>query len=156
MQGRTLLADGDRIHIQGGLSETGEPLFWVLLFSDPEETQPTSSAPFLEYEEGTCKLFRVEGEARDRIHLRPLEDKLIRYMWARNRANHDTPVLIPVSELMRAVWDEDEGKAPHTRSELHKLISSLREKFEPDPEAPQFLINERGFGYLLNASPLPW
>ena len=153
VRGKLLLADHDRIYIRGGRSETGEPQFWKLLFRDPEGTQSTHSAPYLEYEERSGTLFKVAGGVRNQISLRLLEDKLIRYMFACNRENDDTPTLIPAEDLMQAVWEEDARH--YDLQALHKLIASLREKVEPDPQAPKFLINQRKRGYLLNTHLLP-
>ncbi len=156
IQGRALLADGDKICIQGGLSETGDPLFWELLFRDPEGTQPTPadlSSAHLEYEEDQGRLFKVKGEARERINLRPQEDKLIRLMLTRNKSNNGIPVLIPISDLKVAVWDED--ATTHGSDELHKLMFSLRQKLDATSKV-SFLVNEPKRGYLLDTHPLLW
>ena len=49
VQGKVLLTDGSRIYVQGGQTETGEPLFWKCRFHDPEGTQPGQMAPYLAY-----------------------------------------------------------------------------------------------------------
>jgi hypothetical protein len=157
VQGQALLTDGDSFYIQGGLSASSDPLDWQFLFHDPEGTQATHSTPYpahLEYDGG--RLFKVEGETRHHIALRSQEDKLIRYMLRRNQQNHDVPVLIPVSSLMRSVWDEDQERAEHEPQELHRLIFTLRHKLEANPQAPLFLVNERGLGYLLDTRPSLW
>ena len=154
VQGKSLLANHDTICILGRPPEHKQP-YWELVFHDPEETRTASSVPYLEYEEDHHQLFKVEGRVHHRVSLRKQEDSLIRYMWMCNRQNYNTPVLIPISELKRAVWEEDEEKVPHASEEVHKLIASLRAKIELNPKRPQFLLNERGLGYLLHTHPLP-
>ncbi|HEU5379059.1 MAG TPA: winged helix-turn-helix domain-containing protein [Ktedonobacteraceae bacterium] len=152
VQGRVLLTDGSQIYIQGKRTENGDPLFWKCRFRDPEGTQPGRVAPYLAYEWRSHKLFRVVGGVSDMIHLSPREDRLFQYLWARNEEHH-APFLVSVPDLMRAVWGEE---APtHNLQELHKLVSSLHEKIEINPDKPRFLLNDPGKGYMLDAFPLP-
>ncbi|MGH2507295.1 MAG: winged helix-turn-helix domain-containing protein [Ktedonobacteraceae bacterium] len=152
VQNNVLLTDGNRIYIQGRRTATGSPVFWICQFRDPEGTQPGQVAPYLAYEWRNHKLFRVVGGVSDAIRLSPHEDQLFQCLWACNEEHH-TPSLVPVAELMYAVWEKE---APtHSSQELHKLVSSLRKKIELDPGKPQFLRNEQGKGYILDAFPLP-
>jgi DNA-binding winged helix-turn-helix (wHTH) protein len=152
VQSTVPLTDGNRIYIQGKLTETGEPLFWKCRFRDPQGTQPGQVAPYLAYEWRSHKLFRVVGGVSEVVHLPPREDRLMQCLWARNEENH-SPSVVAVSELMQAVWGEEASS--HSSSELHKLVSFIREKIELDPEKPRFLQNDRGKGYFLDAFPLP-
>jgi two-component system KDP operon response regulator KdpE len=34
---------------------------------------------------------------------------------------------------------------------LHVFVNQLRQKIEPDPHNPRYILTERGFGYRLNA-----
>ncbi|HEY1353647.1 MAG TPA: winged helix-turn-helix domain-containing protein [Ktedonobacteraceae bacterium] len=153
VQDQLPLADGNQIYIQGGLSETGAPLFWKCLFRDPDGTQPGRAAPYLEYQESSSMLFKVTGEVREHIRLSPREDKLMRYMFKRNQEHHPAPALICVEDLKQAVWGE-QGHL-YDGQPLHKLVASIRDKIEVDPDLPQFLRNEHGRGYLLSPHLLP-
>jgi hypothetical protein len=48
-------------------------------------------------------------------------------------------------EIKWAVWQSNEP----TNSALQKIVERIREKIEPDPENPRYLIAVRGKGYLL-------
>ncbi|WP_169794265.1 winged helix-turn-helix domain-containing protein [Alicyclobacillus shizuokensis] len=54
----------------------------------------------------------------------------------------------PVSsdEIIHYAWN-----AKVEKSELHKQINRIREKLEPNPRKPQYLLTVRGFGYLLHS-----
>ncbi len=47
--GRALLQEGDSIRILGKLTETGEPCYWDLTFSDPLWTQPARRVQHIAY-----------------------------------------------------------------------------------------------------------
>jgi len=53
-------------------------------------------------------------------------------------------------EIKRAVW---ENNSP-TNSALQKIIERIREKIEPDPDNPRYLIAVRGQGFMLREDPL--
>ena len=48
-------------------------------------------------------------------------------------------------DIKLAVWQSNEP----TNSALQKIIERIREKIEPDPENPRYLIAVRGKGYIL-------
>lgn len=77
----------------------------------------------------------VDGE---RIKLRPTEYRLL-YHLVRNAGrllNHET--------LLTRVW----GREYLDDSQLLRLyITYLRQKIEPDPSTPRYILNERGLGY---------
>lgn len=152
--GRALLTDGDSIRILGKLTETGEPLYWELIFSDPLGTRPATQVPhmaYLEYDWIQAKLFLVDGPTRQEIHdLRPQEHKLIRYMDQRNRANGNVPVMCTYEELLIAIWGEEPF---HTEADVNHLVWELRQKLELRPKDPQFLETVRGLGYRLVTHP---
>lgn len=54
----------------------------------------------------------------------------------------------PVSskEIIDYAWN-----AKIQTSELHKQINRIRDKLEPSPSKPQYLLTVRGYGYLLHA-----
>jgi len=72
--------------------------------------------------------------------LAPLEDKLFNYL----AQNIERTCLR--AELHQAIWGD---KLPRSRDALEQLIKRLREKIEPHPECPEYLLTVRGQGYLL-------
>ena len=151
--GRAPLSDGDVVCILGRLTETEEPVYWKLTFRDPLKTEPVvlRRAACLDYDWIRARLTRVEGGRRVEVRgLRPQAHKLIRFMFERNRANGNMPVLCLHEELAAAVWGEE---TDHTRDELVHLIWELRRKLEPDPTQPRLLQLERGLGYRLVTCP---
>ncbi len=153
--GRALLQDGDRILILGKLTESGDPSYWELVFSDPLGTRPArhnQPVACLEYDWIQARLFRIDGSTRQEIaDLRPQEHKLVRYMDQRNRANGNIPVMCTFEELFSAIWGEETN---HTEAEVNHLIWELRQKLEPNPREPRFLETVRGLGYRLVTRPL--
>jgi len=51
--------------------------------------------------------------------------------------------------LLQRVWGYERGDEVES---LKVLIYRLRQKIEPDPTRPRYLLNERGVGYWLNAA----
>lgn len=72
--------------------------------------------------------------------LAPLEDKLFSYLA------HNIEHTCGRAELHQAIWGD---KLPRSRDALEQLIKRIREKIEPRPEYPEYLITIRGQGYLL-------
>ena len=73
-----------------------------------------------------------------RIALTPTELKLLIVLM--NRAGE----VVSSEDLVRDVWGPQyAGEVGHVR----RYIWHLRKKIEPDPENPQYVYNERGFGY---------
>jgi hypothetical protein len=70
-----------------------------------------------------------------------LEDKVYAYLKA-----HIGQVC-GRDELKQAVWERGENLPGN--SALQKIIERIREKIEPDPDNPHYLIAVRGRGYLL-------
>jgi len=70
-----------------------------------------------------------------------LEDKVYAYLKAHIGQVCDR------EEIKQAVWERGE-KLPGN-SALQKIIERIREKIEPDPDNPHYLIAVRGRGYLL-------
>jgi DNA-binding response OmpR family regulator len=61
-------------------------------------------------------------------------------------ANHDT--IYSASEIYRAVWGEDPiGAADQNTVSVH--VHRLRNRIEPDPGHPRYLLSMRGLGYKL-------
>jgi two-component system KDP operon response regulator KdpE len=79
----------------------------------------------------------------EQIALTPTEFKLL--VTLMRRAGD----VISPEDLVREVWGPQySGEVGHVR----RYIWHLRQKIEPDPENPKYLHNERGFGYLFQAT----
>jgi two-component system, OmpR family, KDP operon response regulator KdpE len=74
------------------------------------------------------------------IHLTPLEYRIIECL-ARQAG-----MVVRQCQLLREVWGPD--RVDDTRS-LRVYIKSLRQKLEPDPRRPRYLVTEAGLGYRL-------
>lgn len=75
--------------------------------------------------------------------LAPLEEKLFNYLA------HNLERTCERTELHKVLWGD---KPPRSRDALEQLIKRLREKIEPRPEFPEYLLTVRGQGYLLRES----
>ncbi|MDZ7728325.1 MAG: winged helix-turn-helix domain-containing protein [Dehalococcoidia bacterium] len=82
----------------------------------------------------------VRGE--DRIPLTPTEFKILAFL-ARNAGKVVSPV-----EILRAV--QEYTYSEREAQEIVKVyIRRIRRKVEADPAAPSYIVNVRGFGYML-------
>jgi two-component system, OmpR family, KDP operon response regulator KdpE len=72
------------------------------------------------------------------IHLTPLEYRVLECL-ARQAGS-----IVTQDQLVREVWGPD--RLDDTRN-LRVCIKNLRQKLEPDPRRPQYLITETGIGY---------
>ena len=80
------------------------------------------------------------------IHLTQLEFRLIECL-ARQAG-----MVVRHQQLLREVWGPD--RLDDTRS-LRVFIKSLRQKLEPDPRRPHYLVTEAGLGYRLCTDEAP-
>jgi two-component system, OmpR family, KDP operon response regulator KdpE len=85
----------------------------------------------------------VDGNA---IHLTPHEFRILRLL-IRNEGK-----LLTHRTILREVWGPGYGDESNY---LHVYVSQLRQKLEPDPARPRFLLTEPGAGYRLVA-PEDW
>jgi len=69
-----------------------------------------------------------------------LEKKLFSYLFTHSEQT------CARTELQTAIWED---KQPTSPDALEQLIKRIREKIEPLPEFPQYLLTVRGQGYLL-------
>ena len=74
------------------------------------------------------------------IHLTPLEYRVLECL-----VRHSGRIVRP-QQLLRESWGPD--KSGDTRT-LRVCIKNLRDKLEPDPRRPRFLVTEVGLGYRL-------
>jgi len=77
---------------------------------------------------------------RDAVRLTPLELRLLQFLLARAGET------VPAERLLLHVWG---GRLEGDRQALKQLVHRLRQKLEPDPAAPVYLVTEAGEGYRL-------
>lgn len=104
----------------------------------------TEQPPVLLFGDITIDLARREahGAAGD-LHLTPLEYRVLECL-ARQAGMIVTP-----NQLIKEVWGPD--RLGDTRS-LRACLKNLRQKVEPNPSRPQFIVTETGLGYRLRVS----
>ena len=83
---------------------------------------------------------RVASGPDGAVHLTPLEYRVLECM-----ARH-SGMIVMQTQLIREVWGP--GHLGDTRS-LRVCIKNLRDKLEPLPHRPQYLVTEVGLGYRL-------
>ena len=76
------------------------------------------------------------------VHLTPLEYRVLECL-----ARHLGSIVVQ-NQLVREVWGPE--RLGDTRS-LRVCVKNLRNKLEPDPRKPRYLITEAGLGYRLRA-----
>jgi two-component system KDP operon response regulator KdpE len=74
------------------------------------------------------------------LHLTPLQRRLLECLARR------PGTVVPRRQILREAWGPDRE---HDLGSLRVYIKSLREKLEPDPRAPRYLITVRELGYKL-------
>jgi len=99
----------------------------------------------LQLGEVSVDLVRRTATGRDGpIHFTPIEFRLLEVL-ARPAGGVATQ-----RQLLREVWGPDHVDDAHY---LRVFMKQLREKIEPDPARPRFLLTETGVGYRLVISP---
>jgi two-component system KDP operon response regulator KdpE len=92
---------------------------------------------------GSCRLDlprrTAEGPAGG-IHLTPIEFRVLECLV------RQAGLIVTQQQIIREVWGP--GREDDSRN-LRVVIRSLRQKLEPDPPRPRFLITESGVGYRL-------
>ena len=76
------------------------------------------------------------------VHLTPLEYRVLESL-----ARHLGSIVVQ-NQLVREVWGPE--RLGDTRS-LRVCVKNLRNKLEPDPRKPRYLVTEAGLGYRLRA-----
>ena len=75
------------------------------------------------------------------VHFTPLEYRLLGCLFR----GHG--LVVTQDQIIREVWGPD--RITDTRS-LRAYVKMLRQKLEPDPARPRYLVTEPGVGYRLN------
>jgi DNA-binding response OmpR family regulator len=88
---------------------------------------------------------RLRTPYGDWLYLTPLESGLLSCL-AQHAGNPVT-----VSELLRKVWGCS-SEAGGTAAQVKNCVWRLRNKLEPRPHEPRYLLAVRGHGYLLNTT----
>jgi DNA-binding response OmpR family regulator len=89
------------------------------------------------------ELLRVTRAGQE-IYLTPTEFRLLRYLTS----HPDRPV--SRENLIEAVWGYDSDIGSDRTVDVH--IRHLRQKLEPDPADPRWLVTVRGIGYKFQTS----
>ena len=76
------------------------------------------------------------------VHLTPLEYRVLECL-ARQAG-----MIVTTRQLMREAWGPDRAG---DSGALRVCIKALRDKLEPEPRRPRFLVTEAGIGYRLRA-----
>jgi two-component system KDP operon response regulator KdpE len=85
---------------------------------------------------------RRTRDARGDIHLTPLEYRLLECLI------RQTGMLVRQRQILREISRPDRADDPRS---LRVCIKCLRQKIEPDPRRPRYLVTEIGLGYRLCA-----
>jgi two-component system KDP operon response regulator KdpE len=83
---------------------------------------------------------RTVNRGAGEVHLTPLEFRVLECL-ARQSGS-----IVTQGQLLREVWGPDHTE--DTRS-LRVCVKNLRQKLEPDPSRPAYLLTETGLGYRL-------
>ena len=103
-------------------------------------TEPSSTLHLSEIEVDLAR--RETHGPQGEIHLTPLEYRVLECL-----ARHLGSIVVQ-NQLVREVWGPE--RLGDTRS-LRVCVKNLRNKLEPDPRKPRYLVTEAGLGYRLRA-----
>jgi two-component system, OmpR family, KDP operon response regulator KdpE len=93
---------------------------------------------------GLLQIDLVHREVRGpqgELHLTPLERRLLECLARRPGR------VVPQRQILREAWGPNRERDPRS---LRVCIKNLREKLEPEPHAPRYLITVFGLGYRLD------
>lgn len=101
--------------------------------------------PIMQVGDITMDVIRHEVKIKgDTISLSPKEYKLLRYFMM------NAGKMIMHSQLLTELW----GKAHEDNIQYLRIyIGQLRQKIEPDPSKPNYIITEAGIGYRMEKKP---
>jgi hypothetical protein len=121
----------------------------VIIFQDPEATVKGVLPPELlravreelRVDSRTKEVY-IKGQALD-PSLTVKEFQLLELLYVRRGQ------VISKDEIARQVWDYE----VFDYNAIDALVYRLRQRIEPDPTHPRYLVTQRGFGYKLVTSP---
>jgi len=87
---------------------------------------------------------RVARGRTGNIHLTPTEYRVLECL------TRNAGLIVTQEQIIREVWGPERD---HDTRNLRVVVRSLRQKLEPDPPRPRYLITESGVGYRLCADP---
>ncbi len=87
----------------------------------------------------------ISAERQESLPFTYLEEKVYAYLKAR------VGNVCEREEIKQAVWEQEQDRPGN--SALQKIIERIREKIEPEPANPRYLIAVRGQGYMLRNDP---
>ena len=101
----------------------------------------SETPPILALEDVRVDLTRREASgAQGAIRLTPLEYRVLECLA------HQSGLIVTTRRLLRGAWGPERvGES----GALRVCIKSLRDKLEPDPRRPRFIVTEAGVGYRL-------
>ena len=88
---------------------------------------------------------RVASGSGGTVHLTPLEYRVLDCLA------RQSGMIVTARQLLREVWGPDRAG---DSGALRVCIKGLRDKLEPDPRRPRFLVTEAGIGYRLRPGDL--
>jgi len=88
---------------------------------------------------------RVASGPGGTVHLTPLEYRVLDCLA------RQSGMIVTARQLLREVWGPDRAG---DSGALRVCIKGLRDKLEPDPRRPRFLVTEAGIGYRLRPGDL--
>lgn len=118
---------------------------WLAIIKALLRRQDLQAAPLREFRINALSMnldrheVRVEGKA---IQLTPKEFQVLRVLL------QNPGRVLSRQELLNLVWGEDYALEEHA---LDVHIHALRQKLEPTPSVPQWILTVRGIGYKLSA-----
>jgi two-component system KDP operon response regulator KdpE len=83
----------------------------------------------------------VDGQ---RVRLRPTEFRLLTLLV------HNAGRTLPFQAILTRVWGAEYQEETHY---VHLYVTYLRQKIEPDPSRPHYILSRRGVGYSFRALP---
>lgn len=133
---RHLMVDGDEIQI-GSVSMLFQanpatpPATAIIGASSPAPSTPVRIDP------STYDVW-IDGQLLEK-RLSPLEFKLLAHLYAKCGA------VCSREELGEALW----GSGGYTHEMIHQLVHRLKQRVEPDPRTPRYVLTISGTGYRL-------
>jgi len=126
-----------------GLSDgsNGEPHLTSSVFAAFVREQSGAGAGVLRRDIATGQVYR--GSVRLSVELTPHEDQLLAYMLAHPGEVCDKDA------LAEAVWPDEVRMEGIRDDRLAQLVRRLRDKVEPDPHTPHYIMPVWGRGYRL-------